>query len=78
MVFDALYGPGPTIDSPANTREDLYVPPKEVPALKQVIAGMELKPQNRKQALRAVSAFFQDTNNFRYSTCRNWEAGGDE
>ena len=31
VVFDALYGPGAMIDSPANTNEDLAVPPKEAP-----------------------------------------------
>src|ERR1019366_4205147 len=61
VVFDALYGPGPTIDSPGNAREDLYVPPKETPALEQVIAELQLKSQNRKQALRTLSGFFADT-----------------
>jgi protein-glutamine gamma-glutamyltransferase len=68
VVFDALYGPGPTIDSPGNTNEDLAVPPKEIPALEQVIAELQLKQQNRKQALRTLSAFFQDKDKFRYGT----------
>ena len=68
VVFDALYGPGPTIDSPANTNEDLAVPPKETTALDQVIAELQLKRQSRKQALRTLSGFFQDTDKFRYST----------
>jgi hypothetical protein len=68
VVFDALYGPGPTMDSPGNTNEDLYVPPKEVPALQAVIAELQLQPQNRKQALRTLSAFFQDKDKFSYST----------
>jgi hypothetical protein len=74
VVFDALYGPGPTIDSSANTSEDLYVPSKEIPALAQVIAELQLQPQNRKQALRSLSGFFQDTNKFRYST---WQGLGE-
>ena len=73
VVFDALYGPGATIDSPGNTSEDLQVPPKEVPALDRVIAELHLKQQNRKQALRTLSGFFQDTNNFRYSA---WQRVG--
>ncbi len=66
VVFDALYGPGTTVDSPASTNEDLHVSPKEVAALEQVIAELDLKQQSRKQALRSLSAFFQDK--FRYST----------
>jgi protein-glutamine gamma-glutamyltransferase len=66
VVFDALYGPGPTIDSPGNTNEDLAVPPREIPALDQVIAELQLWPPSRKQALRTVNAFFQDK--FRYRT----------
>ena len=73
VVFDALYGPGPTIDSPANTNEDLAVPPREKPALDQVISELQLKPRNRKQALRTLSGFFQDTNKFHYST---WQGYG--
>jgi hypothetical protein len=73
VVFDALYGPGPTIDSPANTNEDLAVPRREKPALDQVISELQLKPQNRKQALRTLSGFFQDTNKFHYST---WQGYG--
>ena len=67
VVFDALYGPGPTIDSPANTNLDLAVPPKEIPALDRVIAELQLKQQNRRQVLRALGGFFADTNKFHYS-----------
>ena len=68
VVFDALYGPGLTIDAPANTNEDLRVPAKEVPALEQVIDELQLKQQSRKQALHSLNAFFQDPTKFRYST----------
>ena len=71
VVFDALYGPGLTIDSPGDTREDLAVPPREIPALERVIAELQLREQNRKQALRTLGAFFQDK--FRYST---WQGFG--
>jgi len=68
VVFDALFGPGATVDSPANTNADLSVPSRETNALNQVLAELQLQPQNRKQALRALTTYFQDTNNFRYST----------
>ena len=73
VMFDALYGPGPTIDSPGNTNWDLYVPPREVPALKQVIAELQLQRQDRTQALQTLSGFFQDQDKFRYST---WQRVG--
>ena len=73
VVFNALYGPGPTIDSPADLSLDLHVPPKETNALNHVIAELQLKPQNRKRALQTLSGFFQDTNKFRYST---WQGFG--
>ena len=68
MIFDAFYGPRETIDSPPRTNEDLQVSPKETNALDQVIAELHLEPRNRKQAQRALTAFFNDTNKFRYST----------
>jgi transglutaminase-like putative cysteine protease len=73
VMFDALYGPGPTIDSPGNTNDDLSVPLKETPALEKVIAELQLRKQSRKQALRTLSAFFQDNNKFRYSA---WQGLG--
>jgi len=73
VVFDALYAPGATIDSPGNTNEDLSVPPKEARALDQVIAELQLRQQNRKQALRTLSGFFQDKDKFHYST---WQGLG--
>ena len=71
VVFDALYGPGATMDSPASTNDDLFVSPKEVPALDQVIAELQLTQQSPTQALRSLNAFFQDK--FRYST---WQGFG--
>ena len=72
VIFDALYGPGLTVDSPGNTNEDLSVPPKEWPALDQVIAELQLKQQSQKQALATLSAFFQNSDKFRYSTWQGW------
>ena len=66
-MFDALYGPGATIDSPFNPSEDVdSVPPKEIPALDKVITELRLTNQVTEQVLRAVNGFFQDK--FSYST----------
>jgi hypothetical protein len=73
VVFDAFYGPGGQIDAPANANEDLAVPARETNALNRVIAELQLKPQNRKLAMRALSALFQGTNQFTYST---WQGLG--
>ena len=67
VMFDALYEPGTTIDSPPNTNLDTYVPVREIPALEQVIEELQLRQQSRRQVLHAVSAFFQDKDRFSYS-----------
>jgi protein-glutamine gamma-glutamyltransferase len=72
VIFDALYGPGATIDSPPKPELDTYVPPKETNALELVIAKLHLKQQKQRQVLRILSAFFQDTNTFRYTTWQGW------
>ena len=66
VVFDALYGPGATIDTSANTNQDLAVPANEWPGLDLVIAQLRLHGQDRKQVLRTLSGFFLDR--FTYST----------
>ena len=68
VMFDALYEPGATIDSPPDTNLDTYVPEKEKPALDQVIEELQLRQQSRRQVLHTLSAFFQDTNRFSYSS----------
>ena len=73
VVFDALYGPGETIDSPSNTDADLAVSPRETNALSEVIAELGLEPRNRRQALRSLAAFFQSSAKFRYTT---WQGPG--
>jgi hypothetical protein len=65
VVFDADYGPGPTIDS-APDQDDLNVPPKEIPALDQVISDLHLMDQPADQAFRALNSFF--ASRFTYST----------
>ena len=67
-MFDALYEPGTTIDSTPDTDLDTHVPEKEKPALDQVIEELQLRHQSRRQVLHTLSAFFQDTNKFSYSS----------
>jgi len=68
VIFDALYGPGATMDSPAdaNTNADLAVPDDEVPALDQVIAELGLQAQSPPEVLQTLSTFF--TRKFAYRT----------
>jgi hypothetical protein len=73
VIFDALYEPGATIDSPPDTKLDTYVPSKEMPALDQVIEELQLKQQSRRQRLHTLSAFFQDQSKFSYSP---WQKSG--
>jgi protein-glutamine gamma-glutamyltransferase len=68
VIFNALYGPGRTIDSLPDTGTnllDLTVPTNEVPALKQVVSEMKVAGGDESQTLRTVYAFFQ--NHFTYS-----------
>ncbi len=77
VIFDALYGPGATIDAAfdahedVSTNEDLQVPAREKPALDQVITEMNLTQKNESEQLLAVSSFFQDK--FKYSLWQGWE-----
>jgi hypothetical protein len=66
VIFDAEYGPGPTIDSPPDTNLDFMVPSNEVPALDQVISEMKLLGRDEKETLQRVRGFFHDQ--FSYST----------
>ncbi len=74
VMFDARYGAGGTIDSAANTNEDLSVPVREEPALRQVISELHLEGQNQQQALRTLSGFFQA--NVGYRTWQEQDAVG--
>jgi hypothetical protein len=65
VVFDADYGPGATFDS-APDQDDLNVPPKECPALDEVISELHLKEQTMEQAVRTLNSFF--LSRFTYST----------
>lgn len=65
-IFDALYGPGATIDSPPEPDLDLNIPDREIPALDTVIEEMNLREQSPAQVLQTLSGFFADK--FTYST----------
>jgi len=65
VIFDAQYGPGPTMDSAPNTNLDLFVPPKEEAALVSVISEFHFAGLTRDQTLRAISQMFQDKFTYR-------------
>lgn len=73
VIFDALYGPGATIDAPPDTNLDLYVPTNEAPALKRVVSEMKISGQNEheQKILNDVANFFQSK--FSYSV---WQGRG--
>lgn len=71
VVFDALFGPGSTIDSPAQTPEDTHVPQSEQAALDQVIRELDLQGKSRQVVLRELLKFFNEK--FTYAT---WQAEG--
>jgi hypothetical protein len=68
VVFDALYGPGITVDVPPSDTgdEDLSVPDQETNALVQVVADLNLKGQNLDQAIQKLARFF--STQFTYTT----------
>jgi hypothetical protein len=69
VIFDAHYGTGATFDSPPDTSTnnlDLTVPTNEIPALDQIISGMNISRATEEKKLLAVQQFFAA--NFTYST----------
>jgi hypothetical protein len=68
VMFDARFGPGQTIDYPPESRDDLFVNPREADAVTQVIAELGLTGRDTQQAMRTLAAFFQ--NKFTY---RMWQ-----
>lgn len=79
VIFDALYGPGATDDSPPDTSTnqfDLSVPPTEAPALSQVVAELNLTNASASDAdkRRAVETFFAQK--FTYSLWQGPEKRG--
>jgi len=77
MIFDARYGPGATFDSPpdfSTNQVDTRVPTNELPALRQVIAEINLdRATNATDAekIRAVQVFF--ARNFTYTTWQGFD-----
>lgn len=69
VMFDALSGPGATIDLPPGTKEDYGVPDNEAAALDQVIEEFHLRGQTPGETLRRVNGFFA-----RYFTYSTWQA----
>lgn len=68
VSFDALHGPGATFDADAGTNLDLYVPPRELPALEQVMVEAGLSGKTNEQALQTLSRFFAEK-----FTYRTWQ-----
>lgn len=64
VVFDALFGPGKTIDEPPGDF-DLSVPLREAPALDKIVDQLHLKGQNANAVAATLTRFFTD--NFSYS-----------
>jgi hypothetical protein len=66
VIFDALYGPGPSIDSPPDPIEDRKISPEEQSALDQIVAELGLTNKSTDQVLRVLNGYFQSK--FTYST----------
>lgn len=64
LMYDVLYGPGGSIDSPPGDL-DRRVEPNEFEAIRQLISEMDFKVKTESQKLRTISAYFQD--HFTYS-----------
>ena len=65
LMFDALFGPGETLDSVPDPKDDTLVPPREVECLERVISELHLRDKDP-QAVAKISDFF--ANQFSYST----------
>lgn len=65
VIFDALYGPGATLDGTVNTNVDLDIPRREQPALEQIASELNLVGQTPDQILKSLNDFFQQR--FTYS-----------
>ena len=69
VVFDALYGPGKTIDEPADESPDsldLSLPEHDTNTLAQVVSELHLEGQTLNHALLTLAHFF--STRFTYST----------
>jgi hypothetical protein len=59
VMFDALYGPGSTIDSPPDAPDDLLIPAREDSALSSVLSNLNLEGRSRAEVLETLHSFFQ-------------------
>jgi hypothetical protein len=65
VMFDAQFGPGQTIDYPPDAKDDLFVNPREADAVAKVIAELGVTGQSTRQAMHAISGFFQSKFTYR-------------
>ena len=65
VVFDALFGPGQTIDYPPDAKDDLFVNPREADAVAKVIGDLGLRGQSTRHAMRGINGFFQSKFTYR-------------
>jgi hypothetical protein len=68
VIFDAKFGPGATIDAPADPTPsglDRSVPPQEAVAVQQIADALAVASASPADKLQAVRSFFHD--NFSYS-----------
>jgi hypothetical protein len=65
VIFDALYGPGRTMDAPPDLKEDFTIPAFETNALIHLINEFQLAGQSRETTLRRINALFESQ--FSYS-----------
>lgn len=70
LIFDALFGPGATLDSPPTDEDRTARPIKEVPALEQIVGELNVPGASTEKKLQAVKRFFETK--FTYST---WHPG---
>ena len=77
VLFDALFGPGLTMDAPPavspGTNDDLTVPENEQAALDAVIDELQLRGKPPAQVLPAVTGYFADK--FTYRTWQGRDRG---
>ncbi|MFO1514029.1 MAG: transglutaminase domain-containing protein [Verrucomicrobiota bacterium] len=82
VVFDALYGPGATIDAPPNTgpltNEDLEVKSIEGAALDQIVEELQLNGRSQPEVLRILSGFFNDRFTYRLWQPKPTKGRGEE
>jgi hypothetical protein len=75
VIFNALYGPGPVLDSAPETNDDLSIPRMERPVFDQIATDLHLDEQNPAQRLKTISEFF--ARHFAYSTWQKLDSTAD-